>query len=228
MRSDIFNNNVEQRSLEWFRQRLGQFTGSNIHKLIGKTALTKTALSYIFEVAAERNLAKKIVSGDEEFTEYLDTVSISSKAIQFGIDMEDLARATYEMYTGNHVTETGSVSHPDIHNYAASPDGVVTVLDMIIEIKVPKPATFMEYMTLIRDAASLKAVKPEYYWQMMAEMDCTGAARGHFVAFNPYMREPLHIATIERCPDDIDIIHERIAMAEDYINDKINGHDPND
>ncbi len=222
MRTDIYNNKIEQRSLQWYRQRLGNFTGSSIYKLISKkNELTKTALSYIFEVAAERCLAEKIVNGDEEFTEYLDTVSVTTKAMQFGIDMEDLARATYEMMTGDKVVETGSVSHRDIMHYAASPDGIVPEENMVIEIKVPKPATFIEYKSLVHDGASLKAVKPEYYWQMMAEMDCTEGASGRFVAFNPYMKEPIHIATIERCQEDIDIIHERIALAEEYINNNI-------
>jgi hypothetical protein len=82
MRTDIYNNKIEQRSLQWYRARLGNFTGSSIHKLISKkNELTKTALSYIFEVAAERCLASKIVNGDEEFTEYLETVSVTTKAI---------------------------------------------------------------------------------------------------------------------------------------------------
>jgi exodeoxyribonuclease (lambda-induced) len=222
MRTDIYNTKIEQRSLQWYRARLGNFTGSSIHKLISKkNELTKTALSYVFEVAAERCLASKIVNGDEEFAEYLETVSVTTKAMQFGIDMEDLARATYEMMTGDKVIETGSVAHRDIMHYAASPDGIVPVEDRIIEIKVPKPATFCEYRTLIHDAASLKSVKPEYYWQMMSEMDCTEASSGHFVTFNPYMKEPIHIATIERCQEDIDIIHERIALAEEYINNNI-------
>lgn len=222
MRTDIINNNIEQRSLQWYRQRLGNFTGSSIHKLISKkNELTKTALSYIFEVAAERCLAEKIVNGDEEFAEYLETVSVTTKAMQFGIDMEDLARATYEMVTGEKVVETGSVAHRDIMHYAASPDGIVPEENMVIEIKVPKPATYTEYRALVHDAASLKAVKPEYYWQMQSEMDCTEASSGRFVAFNPYMKEPIHIATIERCQEDIDIIHERIALAEEYINNNI-------
>jgi hypothetical protein len=222
MRTDIYNNNIEQRSLQWYRARLGNFTGSSIYKLISKkNELTKTALSYIFEVAAERHLASKIVDGDEEFAEYLETVSVTTKAMQFGIDMEDLARATYEMATGSKVIETGSVAHRDIAHYAASPDGIVAVEDRVIEIKVPKPATYIEYRSLIHDAASLKAVKPEYYWQMMSEMDCTEASSGHFVAFNPYMKDPIHIANIERCQEDIDIIHERIALAEEYINNNI-------
>jgi hypothetical protein len=35
------------------------------------------------------------------------------------------------------------------------------------------------------------------------------------------MKEPIHIATIERCQEDIDIIHERIVLAEEYINNNI-------
>jgi len=222
MRTDIYNTKIEQRSLAWFRARLGNFTGSSIHKLISKkNELTKTALSYIFEVAAERCLAPKIVNGDEEFTEYIETMSVTTKAMQFGIDMEDLARTTYEMLTGNKVVETGSVAHRDILHYAASPDGIVPVEDRVVEIKVPKPGTFIEYLALVHDGASLKSVKPEYYWQMQSEMDCTEAASGHFVVFNPYMKEPIHIASIERCQEDIDIIHERIALAEEFINNNI-------
>lgn len=222
MRSDITNSKIEQRSLEWFRARLGHFTGSNIHKLISKKPeLTKTAISYIFEVAAERLLAKKIVSGDEEFNEYIEQMSVTTKAMQFGIDMENLARMTYEVYTGDKVVETGSVAHRDIPNYAASPDGIIPADDRIVEIKVPKPATYTEYLSLVHDGPSLKAVKPEYYWQMQSEMDCAEASSGHFVAFNPYMREPIHIATVERCQEDIDIIHERIALAEEYIKENI-------
>jgi len=222
MRIDIYNNKIEQRSLQWYRSRLGNFTGSSIHKLISKkNELTKTALSYIFEVAAERCLASKIVNGDEEFTEYLETVNVTTKAMQFGIDMEDLARATYEMFTGNKVVETGSIAHRDIMHYASSPDGIVPAEGLVIEIKVPKPATYIEYLSLVHDGASLKSVKPEYYWQMQSELDCTDAAAGHFVAFNPYMKEPIHVATIERCQEDIDIIHERIALAEEYITNNI-------
>jgi hypothetical protein len=70
---------------------------------------------------------------------------------------------------------------------------------------------------MIGDADDLKAVKPEYYWQVMAEMDCTGASACDFTSYNPFMGSPLHIVTIERDNEAIKQIHDRIEEAEEYI-----------
>lgn len=217
-------NQPEQRTYDWHRARLGNWTGSEIHKLMGKgrnknEKFSETAKSYIIKVLSERMLSAEVVADDELFGLYLDHVGVWSKALEWGIEHEHEAHKLYEKKTGNEVTEVSSVAHADIENYAASPDGLVIAADKVIEIKCPSPETFVRYKLMIADAADLKAVKPEYYWQVMAEMDCTGAAACDFTVYNPFMGDPIHVATIERDNEAIKAIHERIEEAEQYILD---------
>lgn len=63
---------TEQRSLAWFRQRLGYITGSKVGDLMKsgrrkEEAFGETAKSYLYQVAAERCINKAIVADDEYF-----------------------------------------------------------------------------------------------------------------------------------------------------------------
>ena len=217
-------NQPEQRTYDWHRARLGHWTGSEIYKLMGKgrsgnKKFSDTAISYIIKVLSERMLSNDVVEDDELFGLYLNQVNACSRALEWGIEHEPEARKLYEKKTGNEVTDVSSIAHESIEFYAASPDGLVMAADKVIEIKCPLPETFVRYRLLIGDAADLKSVKPEYYWQTMAEMDCAGASACDFTVYNPFMGAPLHIATIERDEDAIKTIHERIEEAEQYILD---------
>lgn len=215
-------NQPEQRTYDWHRARLGNWTGSEIHKLMGKgraknEKFSETAKSYIIKVLSERMLSEEVVKDDELFGLYINQVSAWSKAIEWGMEHEDEARSLYEKKTGNEITSVSSIAHESIEFYAASPDGIVVKADKVVEIKCPLPETFVRYKLMIGDGDDLKAVKPEYYWQVMAEMDCTGAAACDFTVYNPFMGDPIHIATIERNNEAIATIHNRIEEAEEYI-----------
>lgn len=215
-------NQPEQRTYDWHRARLGNWTGSEISKLMGKgrsknERFSETAKSYIIKVMSERMLSNDVVEDDELFGLYLNQVSSWSKAIEWGMEHEIEARKLYEKMTGNEVTAVSSIAHDSIEHYAASPDGIVIKEDKVVEIKCPLPETFVRYKLMIGDADDLKAVKPEYYWQVMAEMDCTGASACDFTVYNPFMGAPMHIATIDRDNDAITAIHDRIEEAEEYI-----------
>ena len=222
-----FNENQpEQRTADWHRARLGHFTGSQIVKLMGTgrkkdDVFSATAVTYIFQVASERLLSEKVVEDDEMFWLYIEQVSHTNRAMQFGIDNEDKARTLYELMTGNSVTELSSVEHAKVENYAASPDGVVEKSDICVEIKCPKPETAVRYMANISDGETLKEVMPDYYWQVQAEMDCTGASGCDFVVYCPFLQKQLHIVRIERNDEAILQIHERISLAEKYIRENI-------
>lgn len=169
-----------QGSLEWHRARLGHWTGSAIGKLMvsGRKkdeVFGDTAKSYIFKVLAERSLSEKVVEDDEMFALYVEQTGIFNKAVQWGHDNEEEARRLYAELNKVEVTEVSSVEHLDIALYAASPDGCVKATDKVIEIKCPNPDTAVRYRYLIKDAESLKKANSDYYWQVMAEMDCTGA-----------------------------------------------------
>lgn len=109
--------NADQRSLDWFRCRLGNITGSSVGLLMksGRSDMfSDTAKNYIFQVAAERAMNPEIVNDDIAFAEYLSAVNVESKAMRFGTEQEASARDLYSRLTGRHIVEVGSCKHPTI------------------------------------------------------------------------------------------------------------------
>ena len=215
-----------QGTLGWHRARLGKFTGSEIHRLMVGSKIKgedfgQTAKSYILKVMAERHITFDVVENDDEFYDYLEATSVETKRMAWGKEQEDKARQSYEIGFGVDVVQCGSVKHIAIPNYAASPDGYIASSDKIIEIKCPNPVELMRYMAFVHDAESLKAIKPEYYWQVQAELDCTFASVCDFVVYNKWMTPNMHVAEIRRNDEDIERIHERIALAEAWAKENI-------
>lgn len=211
-----------QGSDEWHRQRLGKFNASRISELMtsGRKKdeyFGKTALSYINEVAAERNLDPDMVSSEDEFWIYRELVEISNKYMRWGSEHEDEAREIYETRHGVTVEQVGSVDHQDIANYACSPDGLVVESNSGIEIKCPLPKTYWEWYNTIHDAESLKAVKPEYYWQVMAQIDICGLDYVDFVPYCPLMVKPIFEVRIARDDEAIAQMRERVMRANEVI-----------
>ncbi len=211
-----------QGTSEWHLMRLGKFNASRVSELMGKGKkkdeyFGKTALSYINEVAAERNLDPEVLCDDEQLWIYLELVSAQNKYMRWGSEHEQDAREIYETRHGVTVEQVGSVDHPDIPNYACSPDGLVVESNSGIEIKCPLPKTYWEWRTAIHDAESLKAVKPEYYWQVMAQIDICGLDYVDFVAYCPLMAKPIHEVRIPRDDEAIAQLRERVIAANEVI-----------
>lgn len=102
----------EQRTLEWYRARLGYITGSQVGSLMksGRTkdkVFSDTALTYLYQLAGERSLNPEIVKDDNMFTFYLEQTTSQSKAMRFGTEQEENARAMYVTITGREVKEVG-------------------------------------------------------------------------------------------------------------------------
>lgn len=211
-----------QGSDEWHRQRLGKFNASRVSELVvsGRKKdeyFGKTALSYINEVAAERNLDPEMVESEDEFWIYRELVEVSNKYMRWGSEHEDEAREIYETRHGVTVEQVGSVDHLDIPNYACSPDGLVVESNSGIEIKCPLPKTYWEWRNTIHDAESLKAVKPEYYWQVMAQIDICNLDYVDFVAYCPLMVKPIFEVRIARDDEAIAQMRERVMRANEVI-----------
>ena len=227
----MINDNETQRDLGWFRVRLGSITGSKVGDLM-KSGRKKeqvfgdTALSYIYQVAAERMLNPVFVDDDELFADYVEQMQVTSKAIRWGQEQEDNAKNlllkindTWEM------SEVSSCKHDTIPHFAASPDAIIYDRKklMVGEIKCPNPNTFVRYLIEIKDAESLKKVQPDYFYQMQAEMACTNAESGIFVAYCPWLVKPIHIVPIERDEEAIKAIEERVVKANEIVEQIING-----
>lgn len=219
---------IEQGSSEWLKQRLGKITGSRIGDLMtsGKKGemFGKTALSYIYEVCAERDLLQKYIDDDYLFDIYQQQVSINNKFIEFGHNNEDFAAERYQLVAECKLEECESIQHPTIPFFSASPDRIAVKygLRKVVEIKVPLPKTFMEYMAEVKDNETLKAVNPKYFYQVQAEMACTGLDKADFVVFCPFLKHNIHVVEITRDEAVIAEFEKRIMAANGIINQILN------
>ena len=223
--------NVEQRSLDWHRLRIGSFTGSKIGDLM-KSGRKKeqifgdVAMSYVFKVAAERMLNPVFVNDDELFGQYIEQQQVYSKAIIWGQEQEDNAKDLLMKKNPEwELADVSSCKHDTIPHFAASPDAIIYDRKklMVGEIKCPSVHTFVRYLVEIKDAESLKKVQPDYFFQMQAEMACTNAESGIFVAYCPWLVKPIHIVPIERDEEAIKAIEERVVKANEIVEQIIDG-----
>lgn len=225
MRKDIqkaMKLSAPQHSNDWFRQRQGNFTGSQIGRLMhsgrGKSDIwSADAKKYILKILSERDVPSTVLMDDGQYDKYLALVSVSSKAMAWGTDKEPEARSLYEELTGNKVTTTGALWLPELKWFADSPDGLVLDKDGCVEIKCCMPETYTQYKYFIHSAENLKEINDIYYWQVMSHMLVTGAAWCDWMAYMPFDSKPLHIVRIKRDEKAIAQIIERIGLANEYI-----------
>lgn len=229
----MIDTTTEQRSLDWFRARLGNVTGSKVSDIMTTSrkkdeVFGDTAKTYLKTLAFERTMNPDVINDDEAFQSYLEEVNITSKAMRIGTEREDDAVACFtdsfdEQYE---VAEVSSCKHDAIPYFAASPDRILKDKQTgeigILEVKCPTGGVHIGYKSEVKDAVSLKTAKKEYYWQMMAEMSCTGAKFGIFLSYNPYSSYPVHVVYIERNEEDIKPLEERVVLANQYIDEIIN------
>lgn len=216
----------QQHSLAWFRSRLGMITGSAVGNIM-KASRTKgevfgdTALAYLRQLAAERMMNPAVVADDELFSQYIDSVDVSSRTMRFGSDMEQYARDLFVKTTGFTVRQVGSARHDTIPDFAASPDGLIYNGDdrvsAVLEIKCPKQSTFIQYAATVHDAPSLRQANPMYFWQTLAEMMCIDVPLCYFCVYCPWQSSPLHTARIRRDTEAEEQLTERVLLADEYI-----------
>lgn len=207
-----------QRDYGWYKARLGKFTASNAGKLMGKTDISKktfgdTAKGYIYAIGLERKAKEDWDDKSiDQLDDYIKVTAISSREIQWGVDYEATARAAFEMETGMSVRESGTCIKEDRPYVSASPDGFVGD-DALVEFKCPQFAKYGKYTMEIKDGESMKAVVPDYYWQVMQQLQVTDRQRCYFAWFHPWLG--IKYVVIERNEEDINLLLKRIDEAEE-------------
>lgn len=156
-----------QGSREWAQARAGKVTASCIDKVIAKI---KTG-----EAAARRDYRAQIVA--EILTAIPQERVFINDEMRWGIEQEPFAKCAFEARAGVFVDSVGFVLHPLIERSGASPDGLIGE-DGLIEIKCPKTATHLQYLT---DGCVPRDYEPQMMWQMA----CTGRAWCQFVSYDP-------------------------------------------
>lgn len=178
-----------QGSDEWFTARLGKLTASRMADVLAttKTGASASREAYAYDLAIERLTGQR----NEGF---------KGASMQWGNDTEPMARAAYELHSGELVSEAPFIQHPTIPMAGASPDGLVGN-DGQIEIKCPDKKQHMAYLRL--PAAPTKYL-PQINWQLA----CTGRAWCDFVSYDPRFPLGLQIKVVRVHRDDKEI--ERI------------------
>lgn len=221
-----------QRTKEWFLKRLGYFTGSKMGDLFkspkgkDKSLFGDTALSLIYHKAFERSLSAKTLNNETLWEMYQDFVSVSSKAMRFGEEIEPVAREQYEKATGLKMVETGFITHKKIAYFGSSSDGFHYNEDEqdkgCLEIKCPSGSVFMKYKNEVKESADLLKCESKYYIQCQCHILTLDADWCDFVVFNPFINDKLHIVRIYPDRSIQDEIKYRVDEANKLIDSLLN------
>ena len=203
---------IEQRTDEWFQQRLGKVTASRISDVIAKTktGVSTSRQNYLVQLVSERLTGKK---GD----------SFVNQAMLDGIERESAARELYMQTRGVSVTEVGFFDHPTIAMSGASPDGAVNAEEDgkyagLIEIKCPIETTHTN--TLMSKSVPNK-YKPQIQWQMASVSP--NVKWVDFISFNPNFPDTmqLFVARVERDNDYIAELEAEVIKFLDEVEQTI-------
>lgn len=214
--------NYFEQQEQWLQERCGKFTASEIYKLMQKGRgkdqyFGQAALTYI------RNKTAEILT-QEPVGFKLDGLA----AVEWGNSKELEAVMLFEQQTGLKVEYFGK-ANPKFFEFSTlsggSPDGLVKSKNAILEVKAPYNSGEHFDHLIFNDADDLKEGKPEYYWQIQANMLFTGKFLAYFVSYDPRYPIPAHqLKILEVVINDSDIleIKERIAEAEKQVKLNLN------
>ena len=187
---------ISQGSDEWHASRLGKVTASRVADVMATGrggAPSATRKNYMMQLLCER------LSGKHEET-------FKSPQMRRGNELEPVARFAYEMQSDETVTEAPLILHPTIASFGASPDGLVGDTGLL-EIKCPNTA---QHVAVIQSGRH----DPQYEWQMLAQMSCTGRDWVDFVSYDDRMPAPLDYVCYRFERDGARIIEMEKAVIE--------------
>lgn len=205
-----------QGGIDWFIQRLGKITSSEIYVLTKshKEAMTDEELAEFKSANPKsRVTTKEVPFADSTFTylnrkvmenflpirsksqdarnsveEYIDIHKASSRATDFGTFWEDEARKRYAELMGYEVFEVGFTPYDKYPQLAGgSPDGMIREEKGVIEIKAPFTLEKHLQHFLYETPQDLKEKDEQYYWQCVGNMLFTDTEFCDFISFNPYI-----------------------------------------
>ena len=165
---------------DWQRDRLGKITASECSKLMSKGRakdkyFSEQGESYIMQKAAEILTCEPNNGG-----------RANTDSMEWGNSHEQEAFEAWQKASGKTATYYGGgnpkfFSHSDF--FGGSPDAIGS--DFILEIKCPfNSAIHCEHL-MLDSGEALKAEKPNYYWQIVANCYIHNLPRGVFVSYDP-------------------------------------------
>jgi len=162
----MFIIDCEQRSEQWFAERLGKPSASNFDSIITSTGvISKSRQSYMYELVAQ------ILTGKAE-------EGFRSPAMDEGVNREDESRKLYEMIKDVSVKQVGMIFPDQWKQYLCSPDGFIEDHQYGLELKNVLPKTQIGYLLANKLPTS-------YFCQVQGSMLVTGFDRWDFCSYAP-------------------------------------------
>ncbi len=179
-----------QRSEEWYRDRLGCVTGSRFQDVI---AMDKTGKRFLASrKTAITEITLELLTGQPG-------AMWTSKATNWGNENEAKARIEYESRTGEMCQEVGFIRHQIHRQVGCSPDHLIGRMGGG-EIKCP-------YTPEVHLDTLLYGMPKEHMPQCQGGMWCAGAEWWDFVSYHP------------KFPPEMQLYIQRIERNDAYIYD---------
>lgn len=200
---------MEQRTDEWLQARVGKLTASKFKAVLARLKNGQPAQArhdYLMDVVCERLTGRP-------------TQTFVSAAMQWGTDLEPVARQAYIDRRGLPVVEVGFMLSPFLDYVGGSPDGLVPDLEQdeqgCIEIKAPTTKTHVETI--------LEGMPDEHYAQVQGVIWVTGSSWCDFISFDPRMDEKhqLYVQRVERDEDFISMLQKELVLFNREVEDTI-------
>ena len=194
---------IKQGTIEWFNQRVGSVTASQIANVVAKT---KTGTSekrkrYLYEIVAERLTGKSV------------DVPVTA-AMQRGIDLEPDARLIVAKTLKDfEIHEAEYYKHPTIKYAGASPDGLIGKFGLL-EIKAMGQIHHSRQL-----AEPNKILNKDHELQMLWQQACLPERMfSLYVCYNPDfpVKQQLYVQKIHR---DNKRIRELEVAVEDFLDE---------
>lgn len=201
-----------QRTKIWRDVRAGKFTASEIWKLMGEPQSKTAKEAGDWSDQATTYINEKVA---EELTGFIHD-SPTAASLEWGTDLEPVAKKHFSALTGREVFEAGF----KVYNAHAggSIDGDVD--GPIIEIKCPyNSGNHVEYMKLTK-GIELRTEFPKIWFQIQSNLLFNGNPMCYFVSFDPRFPEKykMKIVEVHAHREDQEKIAARIQKA---INSKL-------
>jgi putative phage-type endonuclease len=208
--------NIEIYSDEWHQFRLGKFTSSRIHAIMGES-LTEGFVTYVDQKVGEE-MTGQTTAYDEE---------IEDENTAWGRQYEPEALKKFQVENKvNFLVTQKMISNPK-SRFSSTPDAIWVhgeSLDQTeynvstLEVKCPRKYHKFNKLFRCKTPQDLYKVSRPYYWQVLDQMDNCDSAVGYFACYHPLYPEWGQFRQIEFKKidlwDDFKRLKQRKLLAE--------------
>lgn len=167
--------------------RTGKLTASNMWRAMSFLKSGKESeerRKYKIELLAER------MTGDV-VPHYVNDL------MRWGLDTEPHAKAAYENQVGVLLLPCGTIAHPTIEDFCATPDSLIG-RTAVFEAKCPQTTTHLAWKMA-------GGVPDQHKPQCLAQLACTGRSDVVFISYDPRVPERQRLFIVEWTPDPDEI-----------------------